>query len=292
MGAYRECILNAKRKGVAVGHFNFANIEMFWGVVNAAKKLNVPVVLGLSESERDWVGLKQAVVLIKSLREDGYEIFLNADHTYSFERVKEAIDIGFDSVIFDGAKLSIGENIEITKKCVEYANKINKERGSDILLEGELGYIGEGSMVRDVLPEGIQMTGVKDARRFVDETGVDLFAPAVGNVHGMLRPPKGEMSGNFDPPLDISRIHAIANAVSAPLILHGGSGTPNLAESIKAGINEVHISTELRKAWHDALALHFKEFPDDIAPYKVGALARVAIERVATERLRLFSVSN
>jgi len=282
MRTYRQVLIAAREKDIAVGHFNFANFEMFWGIVNVAKKLDVPVILGLSEGERDWVGIKQAVALVASLRDEGHEVFLNADHTYSFERVKEAIDAGFDSIIFDGAKLALRENISITKKCVEYARKVSSDSGRDILVEGELGYIGEGSTVRDVLPDGIEMTSPRLASQFVEQTGVDLFAPAVGNVHGMLR-------GTGDPPLDIKRISVIAKAVSVPLVLHGGSGTPNLREGIKAGINEVHISTEIRKAWHDALLVHLEEYPDEIAPYKVAHGALEAIERVATERLKLFT---
>ncbi|HEY9583142.1 MAG TPA: class II fructose-bisphosphate aldolase [Candidatus Paceibacterota bacterium] len=289
MKSYREILENAKKGSYAIGHFNFANFEMFWGIVNAGKKLNVPVILGLAEGERDWVGINQSVAIIKSLREDGYEVFLNADHHYSFERVKEAIDAGFDSVIYDGAKLSIEENIRVTKQCVEYAHKIVQETGRDVMVEGELGYIGEGSNLRDELPTGVETTSVVDAQRFVQETGVDLFAPAVGNVHGMLRPPIGETSGDFDPPLDIVRISEIAKAIPVPLVLHGGSGTPNLGDGIKAGISEVHISTEIRKAWRDAMFKHMSEYRDDLAPYKIGKEAREAIEQVVTERLKLFS---
>ena len=134
---YREILEGARRERKAIGHFNFANFEMFWGVVNAAGKLGVPVILGLAEHEQDWVGLNQAVALVKSLREDEYNVFLNADHNYSFERVKSAIDAGFDSVIFDGAKLPIDENIKITKQCVLYARDVGRVTGRDILIEGE-----------------------------------------------------------------------------------------------------------------------------------------------------------
>ena len=116
----------------------------------------------------------------------------------------------------------------------------------------------------------------------MQNTGVDCFAPAVGNVHGMLR-------GSYDPPLDTDRIREIAEAVKVPLVLHGGSGTPNLGEGIEAGITIVHISTEIRKAWHDSLLVHLEEYPDEIAPYRVAHGALEAIERVATERLKLFS---
>lgn len=279
---YREILEGARRERKAIGHFNFANFEMFWGVVNAAGKLGVPVILGLAEHEQDWVGLNQAVALVKSLREDEYNVFLNADHNYSFERVKSAIDAGFDSVIFDGAKLPIDENIKITKQCVLYARDVGRVTGRDILIEGELGYIGEGSMVRDVLPNGIETTSVSDAKRFVEETGVDLFAPAVGNIHGMLR-------GASDPALNTELICEIAKHVRVPLVLHGGSGTPNIRETIKAGISEVHISTELRKAWRDAILTHLEKYPNEVAPYKVAHGALEAVEKVATHYLQMFS---
>jgi len=279
---YREVLLGAKKNGKAIGHFNFASLEMLWGITHASKAVGVPVILGLAEGEQDWVGLNQAVALVRSLREDGYDVFLNADHTYSFERIKETIDAGFDSVIFDGAKLSQEENIRITKKCVDYARKVSKESARDIIVEAELGYIGEGSMIRDELPADLEMTSVEDSVKFVEATGVDLFAPAVGNIHGMLR-------DTGDPALNIERISEITKAVSVPLVLHGGSGTPNIREAIGAGISEVHISTELRKAWHDAMLVHLEEYPDEITPYKVARGSLEAVERVATRYLQLFS---
>src|ERR1700741_5430716 len=150
MKSYREIIATAGEQGVALGHFNFANFEMLWGVVRAAQGVGVPVLLGLAEGERDWVGVRTAVAMARSMRgELDWPIYLNADHTYSFERVREAIDAGFDSVIYDGAKLPMDENIKITKQCVDYAHSVMSETGRDIIVEAELGYIGEGSTVRD-----------------------------------------------------------------------------------------------------------------------------------------------
>jgi len=278
MVTYREIINQARERGVAIGHFNFCNFEMYWGIIRAAGKLNLPVILGLSEGERDWVGLREAVAMVRETRASGLPVFLNADHTYSYERVKEAIDAGFDSIIFDGAKLSIEENTKITKACVEYA----RASGRDVIIEAELGYIGEGSTVRDSLPEGIEMASPREATKFVEATGIDMFAPAVGNVHGMLR-------ATSDPAIDTKLVSKIAEATGVPLVLHGGSGTPNLGEAIKAGISIIHISTELRKAWRDALLVHLEEFPDEIAPYKVAHGALEAVELIVTDRLKLFS---
>ena len=148
----REHVADARAKKIAIGHFNISNLEALWGIFHAAQALNVPVIIGVSEGERDFVGVPQAAALVKSLRDEfQYPIFLNADHTYSFEKVKIAIDAGFDSVIFDGAQLSFEDNVKITKQCVEYARNC----GRDVLLEGELGYIGTSSKVFDTIPDGV-----------------------------------------------------------------------------------------------------------------------------------------
>lgn len=285
MYTLRETLAKAQAHGGAVGHFNIANIEGLWGVFNAARALTLPVIIGVSEGERDFIGVRQVAALVKSVREEyDYPIFLNADHTYSVERVKEAIDAGFDSVIFDGAELSLEENIVKAKECVAYA----RASGRDVLVEGELGYIGKSSKLLDEIPEGAaqgeMLTSPEDAEHFVKETGVDLLAPAVGNIHGMLKHSK-------DPHLDIARVQAIREASGVPLVLHGGSGTPDedFVAAIKMGVGIVHISTELRVAYRDAVRKALQENPDEVAPYKIMKSAVLAIESTATARLKLFN---
>ncbi len=290
MQTLRESIQQAEKNKVAIGHFNISNIEMLSGIFRAAKNLNLPVIIGVSEGERSFIGVRQSVALIKSLRDEyQYPIFLNADHTYSVDKVKEAIAAGFDSVIYDGAKLSFEENVKNTRDCVEYARKVSKETGRDILVESELGYIGQSSKVLDGIPEGVKLgsenlTSPQEAKRFVEETGVDLFAPAVGNIHGMLRDTK-------DPRLDIQRVKEIRKSAGVPLVLHGGSGTvdEDFMHAIEAGIGIVHISTELRVAFRKALVLSLQENADEVAPYKYEKDAVSAVEKVASERLKLFN---
>lgn len=282
----REVIREAEEKHIAVGHFNISNIEGLWAIFRAAKSLNLPVVVGLSEGERDFVGVRQAVALVKSLREEyQYPIFINADHTYSVERVKEAIDAGFDAVIFDGAKLPFEENIAKTKECVEYA----RASGREVLVEAEVGYIGSGSKMLDALPEGVKfddtsLTTPEQAERFVKETGVDLFSPAVGNLHGILKNAPA-------PRLDIERIRKVRAAAGVPLVLHGGSGIADddFREGIKAGISLVHINTEIRVASTSALRSYLAENPDESAPYKIMKPTIEAMQKVIEARLRLFS---
>ena len=190
----REYIKDAEKNGVAIGHFNISNLEAFHGVYNAAKKMSaevghqIPFIIGLSEGEEDFVGKNEAVGLIKQVREkENYPKFINADHHYSFEKVKAAIDAGFDAVIFDGANLSFEENVKITKECVEYAHKIKEEKKIDILVEAELGYIGSGSNIKDTIPEGAGVLTIpEEDNKFVDMSGIDMLAPSVGSIHGLI----------------------------------------------------------------------------------------------------------
>ena len=277
----KEYIFEAKEKKVAIGHFNISNLETLHGIFNAAKALNLPVIIGVSEGERDFIGVKQAVAVVKSFREEfDYPIFINADHTYSFERVKEAVDAGFDSVIFDGAKLPLEENIQITKQCVDYA----KNKNPNVLVEAELGYIGQSSKILDGVPEGVELTSVADATRYVKETGIDLFAPAVGNIHGMLRDVP-------DPRLNIERISEISMSTGVPLVLHGASGNSaeDISNAIKSGVAIVHINTEIRVAYRDALKKSLVEKPEEVAPYKFAVSAVSAVENLVKEKLNIFN---
>ncbi len=286
MKKLREYIAEAKKDGKAIGHFNVSNMEAVWAIFRAAKKVGVPVIIGVSEGERDFFGVKQIAAVVKSIREEyQYPIFLNADHTYSFERVKEAVDAGFDAVIFDATEVPFDENVAITKKCVEYAKSVNP----DIIVESELGFIGKSSKVLDTIPEGVKiteefLTRPEEASRFVQETGVDMLAPAVGNIHGMLK-------GGKDPALNIKRVGEISAAAGVPLVLHGGSGSSieDFKGAIAAGVAVVHINTEIRVAYRDALKAELAAHPDEVAPYKILKPALEAVERVVEDKLRLFS---
>ena len=286
MKTLRECLAEARAKKVAIGHFNISNLETLWGIFNAAKNLGLPVIIGLSDGERDFVGVRQAVALVKSLRDQfDFPIFINADHTSSFERYKEVIDAGFDAAMFDGSELSMAENIKITKQCVEYA----RHKNSDIITEGEIGFIGKLSKIHDILPAGVQLsvenlTKPEEAKKFVIETGVDLLAPAVGNFHGMLR-------GGKDPSLNIGRIKEISEAIKIPLVLHGGSGNSpaEFQKAIEVGVTIVHINTELRVAYRQALQKSLQENLEETTPYKYLKEPVKAIQKVVEEKLKIFN---
>lgn len=284
MKTIKEALAWAEENQVALGHFNFSSLDGLRAIANAAKELGVPVLVGVSEGEEDFVGLQNAVDTVRNFREElGIPIFLNADHHYSFEKVKEAIDNGYEMVIVDGANLPFEENVALTKKVVEYA----KEKGGKTLVEGEIGFIGKSSKIIDAIPEGVSsatMTNSEEAKNFISETGIDLLAPSVGNIHGMIK------GGN--PALDIERIASLNEASSVPLVLHGGSGISDedFRSAIKAGIRVIHINTELRVAYTKAIKLFLAENPDETTPYKILKQGELGMQKVVTERLKLFSL--
>jgi len=287
MKTLREYIKEAEGKKVAIGHFNISNIEALHGIYNAAKKLNVPIIIGVSEGEEEFIGRNEVASLVKEIREkDNYPIFLNADHHYSFESVKNALDTGYDAAIIDAVRLPPEENISLTKRCVDYAKSLSQKEGRDILIEAELGFIGQSSKLLDEVPEGVgeaTMTKPEDAKTFVEQTSLDLLAPSVGNIHGIVK------GGN--PRLDIKRIKEIRETCGIPLVLHGGSGIDDedFVNAIAAGISIVHINTEIRVAYKVALEKYLKENPTEIAPYKILKPAVDAIEEVVYNRLKLFN---
>ena len=277
MKTIKEALAWAEENQVALGHFNFSSLDGLRAIANAAKDLGVPVLVGVSEGEEEFVGLQNAVDTVRNFREElGVPIFLNADHHYSFEKVKEAIDNGYDMVIVDGANLPFEENVALTKKVVEYA----KEKGGKTLVEGEIGFIGKSSKIIDAIPEGVSsatMTSPDEAKNFIAETGIDLLAPSVGNIHGMIK------GGN--PALDIERITSLNEASSVPLVLHGGSGISDedFRSAIKAGIRVIHINTELRVAYTQAIKLFLAENPDETTPYKILKQGETGMQKVVTE---------
>lgn len=279
-------ILQAAETGMAIGHFNVADLVLLKAVFAAAREVKVPVLLGASEGEREFFGTRQLAAVVRSLREEfDYPIFLNADHTHSLAKAVEAVKAGFDSVVFDLSALPFNENVRQTREAVAALKGINPA----MLVEGEIGDIGTGSEIHDHAPDLSRgLTTADDARRFVESTGIDILAPAVGNMHGML---ESMVHGDTRKRLDIERIRGIKAAVRIFLTLHGGSGTDDddLRNAIGAGINIVHINTELRVAWRRGLEDGLLKHPNEVVPYKILPTAVDAVKKVVGSRLKLFS---
>jgi fructose-bisphosphate aldolase, class II len=286
MHTLRKILVQAEETGMAIGHFNVADLVLLKAVFAAAREVKVPVLVGASEGEREFLGTRQLAALVRSLREEfDYPIFLNADHTHSLAKAVEAVKAGFDSVVFDLSALPFDENVRQTREAVEVLKGINPA----VLVEGEIGDIGTGSEIHEHAPDLSRgLTTAKDAQRFVESTGIDILAPAVGNMHGML---ESMVHGDTKKRLDIERIRGIKSAARVFLTLHGGSGTndDDLRHAIAAGINIVHINTELRVAWRRGLEDGLRTHPNEIVPYKILPWALDAVKKVVGARLKLFS---
>jgi fructose-bisphosphate aldolase class II len=289
MKTLREVLADADAHHVAVGHFNISDLGALKAIFAAARELQLPVLIGVSEGEREFIGVRQAAALIKSYRDTyDYPIFLNADHTHSLDKAKEAAEAGFDEIIFDNSSLPMDQNIANTKAAIAAIHAINPE----IVIEGEIGYIGSSSEIIDVRPEAsLTMSTPEEAAVFVRETGVDVLAPAVGNMHGLL---KSMVSGETHKKLDIQRIADIKAAIGGKFMtLHGGSGTDDadFTAAARAGMTIIHVSSELRLAWRRGVEEGLKD-PNEIAPYKLVAPSVVNIQKIVLDRLKLFNGLN
>lgn len=276
----------ALKEGWAVGHFNASESDQFRAIAEAAKELGAALMVGTSEGEAKHLGYFEAVALRDAFKKElGIPVFLNSDHHKSVEAAKKAVDAGYDSIHVDLSAEPYEENIAGTKAIVEYA----KNKNPEISVEGELGYLrGESKIQKEkiiIKPEDLTDPGA--AKDFVEKTGVDRLAVAVGNIHGISMD---------EPALDIERIKKIRGAVpkDVALVLHGGSGIPDgqIKAAIAAGIANIHINTDIRVAYAAALREEFSKNPEEVVPYKFDSSARDAVKQIVKEKLILFRAEN
>ncbi len=281
MESLREQLRKADEGRYALGHFNISDSNQFNAICACARATGLPVLVGVSEGEREFLGVDSAAALVASARKTGVPAYLNADHTHSFEGVQQAIDAGFDMVIFDGSHLPLEKNIEETRRAVEYA----KSSGRDVLVEGEIGRIGTSSKLLDAPPEDMdaELTDPEEAARFVRETSVDLLAPAVGTMHGRLK-------SGASPKVDTARVELVRTAAGVPLVLHGGSGSTDedFAASAKAGCAIIHLNTDIRIAYRKGIEAGLAKDADEIAPYRFLAPGVEGVAAVVEKYMRLF----
>ena len=280
----RDVLTRLEKQGAALGHFNVADHVLLKAVVAAAAETKLPVFVGASEGEREFFGARQLAALVKSLRQESeVPIFLNADHTHSLAKAMEAANAGFDAVGVDFSALPFEENVARTKETVQAIKAAN----SAILAEGEIGNIGTGSEIHETAQGDRKLSTPEEARQFVEATGVDILAPAVGNMHGMLM---SMVQGKAKKHLDLERIAQIKQAAGVFLTLHGGSGTDDehFRKAIAAGINIIHINTELRVAWRESLGESLARDPNEVVPYKILRPVVDSVKQVVSSRLKLF----
>ncbi|OGI21311.1 MAG: hypothetical protein A2808_01445 [Candidatus Moranbacteria bacterium RIFCSPHIGHO2_01_FULL_55_24] len=236
----KDILAKAKEGGYAVGAFNTINLETTQAIIEAAKDLSSPVIVQVTEKTFEYAGGRGIYHLIANIAEfyaKDIPVGIHLDHGKSFEVVERAMDIGFTSVMYDGSRKEYADNVMMTKKIVEIAHA----RGITVQAElGNVPYIGEMQM--DTVDWNQYMTDPEQAKAFVEETGIDTLAVAIGNAHGFFR----ERS---EP--DYERLSKIQSLVSLPLVLHGASDWDNerVAEVIKRGISCFNVDTAIRLAF-------------------------------------------
>jgi len=280
----RDVLTRLEKEGAALGHFNVADQVLLKAVVAAAAEIKLPVFVGASEGEREFFGARQLAALVKSQRQESdLPVFLNADHTHSLAKAMEAANAGFDAVGIDFSALPFEENVARTKEAAQAIKAVNPA----ILAEGEIGNIGSGSEIHETAQGDRKLSTPEEARQFVEATGIDILAPAVGNMHGML---KSMVEGKAKKHLDVERIAQIKQAAGVFLTLHGGSGTDDehFRKAIAAGINIIHINTELRVAWRRSLGESLARDPNEVVPYRILRPVVDFVKQVVSSRLRLF----
>ena len=281
----KDYFQKAQKENWAIGQFNFSTLEQLKAIIQAGKKLNSPIIIGISEGGSDFVGLKQAVNLVKSYREEkNPALFLNLDHGRSFDYIKKAIDAGYDYVHFDGSNLDLTENIKVSKKVVEYAHK------KGVLVEGEFDATAGASKILGEIPEASQknLTDSQQAYRFSEETQIDSLAVNIGNFHGI------EASGK-NPIIDFSRLEKIKEQIPDKfLVLHGGSGISDqdIKKLVQSGIVKININTELRLAYINSLKKVLKDEPLEITPYKIMPEVISSVQEVVETKIKIFGSDN
>ncbi len=280
----RHLMQRTRKEGFAVGAFNIDNQETLVAVAKAARKLNAPVLVELSHGEVKALGLQNVRDLVDNYKKEyGIEIFLNLDHSPTVEDCKRAIYLGFEFVHIDISQAnhdaSDEEIIRKTKEVVEYA----KFTGS--LIESEPHYFGGSSNLhREAIDyEEIKKTfsTPEGAKAFVDATGIDTFAAAVGNLHGKYPVPKI---------LDLELLKRIREAIDCQISLHGGSGTPlhYFEDAAKIGVSKVNINSDMRYAYRTTLEKVLKENPDEYAILKLMPEVYNAVQAVVEEKIHAF----
>jgi len=276
----------AQENKYAIGAFNVSNLEQLKAIVQAAQKLSSPVIVATSEGESKFIGKKQIKAIIDVYRQEtGLSMILHLDHGKSFEVIKEAVEAGYDSVHFDGSELDFEENVEITKKIVDFA----REKGAKNI-EGELGYLRGKSAVHEAVEiKEEDLTDPKQALEFVEKTGIDSLAIAVGNIHGVLKSAQ-------NPHLFLDRLGEINTGLARKvfLVLHGGSGTPeeDIKKAIQLGIVKINVNTELRVAYTTSLKKALQDNPNQTTPYKIMPPVIEAVQGVVEEKIELFGSDN
>lgn len=268
----RNILDDARANGRAVAALNFYNAETLRAHIDAANECNASIILQTTESTINYLGIDLIIAMAgAAATEMAHPVALHLDHGGSFELAKRCIEAGYSSVMIDGSKLPFEENIELTRRVVDIAH------AAGVSVEGELGHVTQNADNENISDF---FTRPEDAKAFVEGTGVDALAVAIGTAHGFY---KGEVK------LDLPRLREIREVVGdVSLVLHGGSGVPDelMREAIRCGIAKINFGTELKNSFTLAVKKSLVE-SDDIDLRRTFAPAIKAVQRVSTSKIRV-----
>ncbi|AKX95263.1 class II fructose-1,6-bisphosphate aldolase [Neomoorella thermoacetica] len=271
-----EVLREADTGGYAVGAFNCNNMEIVQAIINAAVTAQAPVIIQASQGAIKYAGLEYITSLVRTAASQApVPVVLHLDHGTDFEQVLRCLRAGFTSVMIDGSKYPLEENIALTRKVVEIAHAMGAS------VEGELGRIGGTEEQIKVSEREATMTDPEEAQRFARETGVDALAVAIGTAHGRY---------HGTPRLDFERLATIDRLVPTPIVLHGSSGVPDddIRRAVELGVRKINIDTDIRIAFIEATRTALDANPDEIDPRKVLGPARDAASKVISHKMQVF----
>ncbi|KHD37255.1 tagatose-bisphosphate aldolase [Clostridium acetobutylicum] len=269
-------LVKAQKEHYAVPAFNIHNLETFRVVVETASALNSPVIIAGTPGTIEYSGEDYLIAIAKeaAAKHTNIPIAMHLDHFEDVERLKHCIDVGFTSAMIDASRMSFDDNIKVTREVVEYAHL------SGTVVEAELGMLGgrEENVVVD--EKDAMYTNPDAAKEFVERTGIDSLAVAIGTAHGLY---KGE------PKLDFERLKEIREKVDVPLVLHGASDVPEnlVRKAIELGICKVNIATDLKIPFSDAVKEYFKEHPDANDPRNYMTPGKEAMKEIVIKKIKM-----
>ena len=274
----KDLITVAQKNHFAVPAFNIGSDQLLKAVMKTVKELKSPVILEMSPDEFNFVGYAQIQAMLYEAAHTDVPVCIHLDHGDSYETVVRAIQAGMTSVMIDASKLPYEENVAITKKVVETAHIAN------VSVESELGTIGTTGNSIEGGTEGVIYTVPEEAKQFIEDTGIDTFACAIGTAHGIY--PK-----DMKPKLRIDILKDITDQVSVPLVLHGGSSNKDeeIAEAVKNGICKINISSDIKVAFYEQARKTLNENPGYREPLEIYPAAMEACGKVCADKIRLFN---
>lgn len=274
----KDLLTVAQKNHFAIPAFNIGSDQLLKAVMKTVKELKSPVILEMSPDEFNFVGYAQIQAMLYEAAHTDVPVCIHLDHGDSYETVVRAIQAGMTSVMIDASKLPYEENVAITKKVVETAHIAN------VSVESELGTIGTTGNSIEGGTEGVIYTVPEEAKQFIEDTGIDTFACAIGTAHGIY--PK-----DMKPKLRIDILKDITDQVSVPLVLHGGSSNKDeeIAEAVKNGICKINISSDIKVAFYEQARKTLNENPGYREPLEIYPAAMDACGKVCADKIRLFN---